>query len=447
MISTLTNPRFFKTHAGFDWFRLIRVLPLFFPICAPCLAQSDYEEPPINYNTAEVHDPIAVLQRRIDAGEADLSFDREHGYLKSVLELLDVPSSSQALVYSKTSFQLRLISPQTPRAIYFGDDVYIGWCQGGTVLEVSSVDPQQGAIFYSLKQTETKDPAFVRHTYECTQCHGSTLTQGVPGHTVRSVFTASDGYPILSAGTYRTNQESPLTERWGGWYVSGTHGKQRHMGNVIVRSTDDPENLNLDKGANVTDLRDYFYTRPYLRPTSDIVALMVLEHQTQMHNLITRGNYEGRLTLRDAKVMNEMLGRPNGFESESTQRRFKSSAERIVKYMLFTDEAELTDSIEGTSGFSADFESRGPTDHLGRSLRQFDLQTRLFKYPCSYLIYSEAFDALPIPVKEQVYQKLWEVLTADEAEEDFEHLTAEDRTAILEILRETKEGLPDYWQG
>ena len=447
MLSASTSPDFFKTFGGFIWFRSIVVLSLFLGIFAPCPGQTDYEEPPINYNSAEVHDPIAMLQQRIDAGEVDLSYDREHGYLKSVLELLDVPSSSQSLVYSKTSFQLRLISPQTPRAIYFGDDVYIGWCQGGTVLEISSVDPELGAVFYSLKQNETKDPSFVRHTYECTQCHASTLTQGVPGHTVRSVYAAPDGYPILSAGTYRTNQESPLSERWGGWYVSGRHGSQRHMGNVIVRSTDDPDNLDLDKGANVTDLRDYFYTKPYLRSTSDIVSLMVLEHQTQMHNLITRGNYEGRLTLRDAKVMNEMLGRPKGFESESTLRRNHSSAERIVKYMLFTDETQLTDPIEGTSGFEAEFSSVGPTDSKGRSLRQFDLQTRMFKYPCSYLIYSDAFEALPDPVKDQVYQQLWDILTADEVDEDFEHLAAADRTAILEILRETKSGLPAYWQG
>ncbi len=420
------------------------------PQASPLLAQYSYEEKPIDYNNAPVDDPIARLQKSLDNGEFNLDWDDKHGWLKSVLAHLDIADSSQGLVFSKTSFQLRMISPRTPRAVYFGDSAYVGWCQGGTVLELSAVDPKQGAIFYSLDQKKVAKPKFERLTYQCTQCHASSLTQGVPGHTVRSVYPAPDGRPILSAGTHRTNHESPLKERWGGWYVTGEHGDQVHMGNQLVRSFDNPDSLDLKRGSNVTDLRDFFYTAPYLKPHSDIVALMVLEHQTYMHNLLTRASYEGRTTERDAKVMNEMLERPLDFESESTQRRFQSSAYRMVKYMLFCDEAKLTSPVSGNSGFQDDFEKKGPFDELGRSLRQFDLQSRLFKYPCSYLIYSESFDQLPPRVKEEVYLRLWEILneevTDKETVEDFQHLSTKDRRAILEIISATKKDLPEYWQ-
>ena len=109
-------------------------------------------------------------------------------------------------------------------------------------------------------------------------------------------------------------------------------------------------------------------------------------------------------------------------------------------------ETELTDAVRGTSSFSQEFTARGPQDQQGRSLRQFDLKTRVFRYPCSYLIYSDCFDALPEPVLERVYQRLWDVLTGEDEAEKFAHLSAADRTAILEILRDTKDGLPDYWQ-
>ena len=414
--------------------------------CGKLAAQFSIDEAPINYNKAKVDDPVSRLQARLDSGKAKLVYDEAHGYLKSVLKNLGVDPSSQALVYSKTSFQLRRISPTTPRSVYFTDDAYVGWVQGGDVVELSAVDPKQGAIFYALPQRKVEKPRFARHTHQCTQCHSSTLTRGVPGHVVRSVFSAPDGQPILRAGTYITDHSSPLKERWGGWYVTGTHGEQRHMGNLLVRRGDDPHQLDTSKGANVTDLGKLIDTSPYLTPHSDIVALMVMEHQTQMHNLITRASYEGRLTLRDENVMNKMLERGKNYRSATTRRRFASSGDRLLKYMLLVDETKLTSPIKGTLKFTERFAARGPRDRKGRSLRDFDLTRRLFKYPCSYLIYSEAFDALPAPVKSHVYRRLFDVLHGRDKSKDFVHLSPVDRKAILEILRDTKKGLPDYWK-
>ena len=408
--------------------------------------QISFDREPINYATAKVTDPISKLQKRIDAGELELQFDEQHGYLKSVLKELGISTASQMLVFSKTSFQQRLISPWSPRALYFSDDMYIGWVPRGEVLEVSAVDPQQGAIFYTLSQEESAHPQFVRDRGNCLTCHASSRTQDVPGHLVRSVYPSASGLPHFGSGTYRTNHSSPFEQRWGGWFVTGTHGKLRHMGNVVARERNRPEMLDVEDGANVTDLSERTRPELYLTAHSDIVALMVLEHQSDMHNLITYASFEARQALHSNAAMNDVFKREDDYVSESTERRLTSAAEKVVKYMLFVDEAPLADKIQGTASYAEQFAAQGPRDRRGRSLRQFDLERRLFKYPCSYLIYSEAFRALPSKVKDRVYRRLWEVLTGSDASETFAHLAATDRQAILEILRDTHADLPGYWK-
>lgn len=398
------------------------------------------------YDSAIKNDPVARLQRQIDEGKVKLEFDGTHGYLKSTLKALGVDASSQMLVFSQTSFQVRRISPRTPRALYFNDNVYVGWVQHGDVMELSAVDPQHGAVFYTLEQVESERPTFIPDRGNCLTCHESSRTQNVPGHLVRSVYSAPSGLPHFGAGTFRTNQNSPLKERWGGWYVTGHHGEQRHMGNCIVPTKEDAVNMDLDVGANVTDLSRWFDTSPYLTRHSDIVALMVLEHQADMHNLITQANYYARQAIQHAAVMNEMMDEPADHVSDSTRRRFEYAGEKLLKYMLFVGEARLTDRIKGTSDFAEHFSAKGPHDRRGRSLRDLDLRRRLFKYPCSYLIYSEAFDTLPEPLKAHVYQRLWDILNSRDKSGDYAHLSSRSRIAIREILRDTKEGLPDYWK-
>jgi hypothetical protein len=352
-------------------------------------ADLPFESEPINYLTGPVDDPVSRLQAKLDRGEATLNYDK-HGYLADVLRELGISQSSQMLVFSKTSFQRSKISRRTPRAVYFNDDTYVGFCQQGEVIEVSTTDPQQGAIFYTLRQESVDKPTFQRQTHDCLQCHASSKTQDVPGHLVRSVYPDAMGMPVFNAGTFSTSHESPLKERWGGWFVTGTHGRQTHMGNVIVTNRQRPELLETSAGAKVTDLTGLVDTSPYLTPHSDIVALMVLEHQVKMHDLIIAANYQARMALHYETSINKALGRPADYLSESTQSRFKSPAEKLLRYLLFTEEAPLEERIAGTSGFTTDFAARGPRDRQGRSLRDFDLERRLFKYPCSYEIYSAA---------------------------------------------------------
>ena len=398
-------------------------------------------------------DAVARLQKGLQSGSVKLSRNPRNGYLESVLTHLGIPPSSQSLVFSKTSFQRDLISPANPRAIYFDDETYVGWVPGADVLELAATDPQRGTVFYTLDQRDPaargEPAAFVEQTHSCLQCHAGPMTRDTPGLLVRSVFPDPDGQPVLSAGTHLTTQESPWPERWGGWYVTGTHGAQHHMGNAFVTDEARPDqSFDRAANANVTDLSGRFNTAAYPSPGSDVVALLVLTHQAEMHNLLSRAGEQARAALRDQQAMNRALGRPDDFRSDSTAARIESAGEALVRHMLFADEPHLTDEVAGTSSFAADFEARGPRDAKGRSLRDFDLKRRLFRYPCSYLIYSDSFEALPGVMKDYVYGRLWRILTADDeaAGGDFAHLKRSQRRAIVQILAETKKGLPAYWK-
>lgn len=405
----------------------------------------DFELEPINYAKREPKNRVSQLADALKSGDRTLRNEDSTGYLRSLLEALSVPASSQTLVFSKTSLQRHRISPRTPRALYFSDDAYVGYCQNGDVLEVAAVDPELGAVFYTLDQ-QLDRARLVRQTENCLICHGSSSTKGVPGFVVRSVYADESGQPVLASGTHRIDHTSPLRERWGGWYVSGTHGKQAHLGNLVVRGRQRPEEIDNTAGQNVTDLASRFDTKAYLTPHSDLVALMVLEHQADAHNYLTRANFAARQAAHYEQEMNRALKQPRTDRWPSALSRIHGAGDELVEYLLFCEEAPLTEPLQGTSTFAADFAGRGPRDSQGRSLRDLDLKTRLFKYPCSYLVYSPSFAALPAEMKEYVHRRLWDILSAKEAEKKFAHLSATDRQAIREILLETLPDLPAYWR-
>ncbi|MGV3608125.1 MAG: hypothetical protein ACO1RA_17095 [Planctomycetaceae bacterium] len=405
----------------------------------------DFEQEPILYGKREPKNRISQLMDGLRTGEKKLEFEPHFGYLRSLLKELEVPQASQVLVYSKTSLQRQRIAPKTPRALYFSDDVYIGFCQHGEVLEISVADPELGGVFYTLEQ-ESDAPRITRQMDNCLICHGSSTTKGVPGHLVRSVYTDAGGFPVLSMGTYRTDHTSPLEQRWGGWYVTGTHGEQKHLGNLIVRTKERPEEIDNSAGQNIAKLDDRFDTSRYLTPHSDLIALMVLEHQADAHNYITQANFSTRQAIAYEIDFNNQLGKGNREPLASTNRRIKSACEPLVEYLFFAEEAKLTQPLVGTSPFAAEFPQKGPRDKKGRSLRDLDLQTRMFKYPCSYLVYSEGFRTLPPEAKSYVMHRMWEVLSGQDQSKKFSHLTAEDRTAIREILLDTLPDLPEEWK-
>ena len=384
----------------------------------------------MHYATATPDDAVARLQKKLDAGSAALVFDKDRGYLPSVLKALDVPVSSQGLVFSRTSLQVDRIAPWSPRAIYFNDDVYVGWVQNGPIMEIASADPVLGAVFYTLRQEAADHPVFERQTQQCLQCHdSSSSTGGVPGFIMRSVVPDRYGY-VMAAGDPTTDR-TPLEKRWGGWYVTGTLGDRPHAGNVnapVLTSEAGNVQVYLARAKllskkDVVDLKSRFDVDPYLAPHSDAVALLVLAHQASVHNLITDAGYQARLA------------------GDVLDMRAKGAAERLLRAMLFVDAAPIGGPVKGTSPFAEEFPKSGPRDAKGRSLRDLDLTDRLFRYPLSYLVYSEAFDALPAPTKKYVYERLDAVLDGADTAPEFGHLSPADRAAVREILEETK---PDF---
>jgi hypothetical protein len=387
-----------------------------------------YDDEVIGYSAKAPTDRIAKLQAQIASGEVKLKWDEKFGYLPAVLDQLGIPKSSQMLVFSRTSLQRRSINPRNARAIFYSDDVYIGYIPDAPLMEISTVDPKLGGVFYSLDQVPQVKPTFSRGQ-DCVQCHVSGRTLGVPGHFVRSLRTDGGGELISGTDTGDVTHCTPLADRWGGWYVSGKSGSQTHLGNLVGLSAFDRHSSEPGYRGNLADLKELIDTGKYLSPHSDIVALMVLEHQTHMHNYITRLSYE-------TQIMTARYGHI---------RYLKSQENAFLRYLLFTEEAPLTEAVSGDPQYAKDFAAKGVRDSKGRSLRDFDLKTRLFRYPCSYLIYSEAFDHMPEVMRDHLLQRLYDILTGQDADPQFAKIGESDRKAILEILRDTKSNLPAYW--
>ena len=385
-----------------------------------------------NYLKHPAQDVVAGLKGKIESGKVQLKFDGNRGYLPDVLKALNVPVESQMAVFSRTSLQAERIEPDNPRTIFFNDSVAVGWVHGGFI-EMAAQDPQQGVIFYTLEQQAAARPNIIRRD-DCLRCHSSDLSLGVPGMIVRSFYTMPDGRPRLILGGFTTDQSSPFKERWGGWYVTGTMAGASDMGNAMLGDPENPDSMVTAQTLDVTSLKGKFDTNTYLSPYSDLVALLVFDHQMHMMNLITRVDWEVRCALYDkapASALSALL---------------RDSAKEFVDYLLFVDEAPLPGPVQGVSGFAQKFAAEGPSDSRGRDLRQFDLKTRIFRYPCSYMIYSRAFDSLPDQAKDAIYQRMWQVLSGEERGKRYARLSLADRQAIVEILRQTKQGPPSYFQ-
>jgi hypothetical protein len=397
------------------------------------------QDPAIRYGEAGTRNAVARLQERLQAGQLRLAYDRKSGYLPALLDALDIPVSSQMLVFSKTSFQAARIDPHHPRAIYFNDSVAVGYVRSADLLELAATDPDAGVVFFTLDQTSEQRPTITRHVEECLQCHASPRTLGVPGLVVRSVVPDRAGMPISRASSLFTDHRSPLEERWGGWYVTGTHGASRHMGNQMA--SDDAGTIDADAGANLTSLNAFLDPSTQLTPHSDLVALMVLEHQVRITNLITRVGWETRLALADHASL-VRLGEPAGQFSASIRRRIERPAEVLLRALIMLDEHALSAPVKGTSGFAEQYAARGPRDTQGRSLYELDLARRLFRYRFSPLIYSEQFAGLPPEVRAYIYGRLNDVLTGKDRSADFAAITDDERGAILAILRDTLPAFP-----
>jgi len=366
--------------------------------------------PAIRYSTTDATTVVEALNRKLADNSATLRFDPTSGYLTSVLDLLSIPVESQVLVYTQTSLQAQHITMANPRAIYFNDHVSVGFVRGGGLLEIVAQDPVLGSVFYVVHQEPAAAPTFGREQ-QCLRCHLSWDTLGVPGQTVLSTFPRKDANDY--ANGFTVDHYRPIEDRWGGWYVTGKRVPARHAGNLPLFM---PSRVATPPPARVS-LAGQLDLSGYPTPFSDIVALMVMEHQAHLFNLFTRATWESRV----------------GVES-----RVAEASDAIADYLLFVDEAPITGGpIEGSSGFAEKFTAAGPRDAKGRSLRDLDLTTRLQKYPLSYMIYSPSFQALPPPVKSLVMGKINRVLTGEATDKKYAHLSQGVRQAITEILKTT----------
>ncbi len=352
---------------------------------------------------------IEALEAKLQKGEIKFSYTQDgHGYLKSVLEALQVSPESQVLPFTKSSLQFDRISPATPRSVYFNDDVAVGAVHPGGLIEIIADDRRGGIVFYTMDNSAPGKPQLQEESARCVVCHGMVNTV-TPGWIVANITAIGDGTPQIINPSHPfdfTDQTRPFEDRWGGWYVTGKTENMRHLGNVTAPDPAKP--LDLPEGRTLASLSGRFDPAHALKATSDIVALMTLEHQT---------GFIDRVDVLNTKYSDAGL-------------------DDLIAYMTFANEAPLPGPIAGDSGFAADFAKRGPSDSKGRSLRSFDLATRLFRYPLSYMVYSTAFGTLKPDIRDKLYRRLYDTLKAKGA----------DGADAIAILAATKQGLPDYWK-
>ncbi len=394
-----------------------------------------YEQPPVSYSQTKPRDAVAKLQTRVASGEVKWAGGGRE-IVQQLLKELHVSVESQVLVFSKTSFQRENIRPDHPRAIYFSDSAYVGWVPGG-LIEVTTIDPLLGPVFYSFDPNATQ-PKFVRDN-NCMTCHGGTFVRGIPGVFVRSVFTDDAGEPLFRFGSEVVDFRTPFTNRWAGWYVTGKHGKALHRGNGFSKDKDGELVVNLKRGANITDLSDFFPVRAYLRASSDIVALLVFEHQTAVQNTITRASMDCRRMLTYQKNLQTELKETvtDDLVYDSVQHVFDGAAQDLVDDLLSKGEAELPAGLYGDVEFQMAFRRDERQVANAGSLKEFYLQGRLFKNRCSYLIYSEFFLALPDQLKQRVYARLISALRPAKPDPRYAYLSAEERVRTATILKRT----------
>jgi hypothetical protein len=398
-----------------------------------------YEQSPVNYSASQPNDAIARLQARLTDGTVKLG-GRERELISGLLRELRVPTESQVVVFSKTSLQRQRISPDRPRAIYFSDDCYIGWVPGGLV-EVIAIDPRLGPVFYQLDPGAARagaKPSFVRDN-DCLRCHGGTFVRDIPGLFVRSLHTDADGEMLLRGGSAVVDFRTPFTNRWGGWYVTGKHGSALHRGNVFTEEKNNELVADFKRGANVTSLDQYFDTSRYLTNSSDIVALLVLEHQTAMQNTITRAGMNCRRMLEYQEALLRELKETstNELAYDSVRSVFNGAVRDLVDDLLFYQEAVLPAGLEGWLAYQQAFQANARRNAAGQSLKDFSLHGQLFRNRCSYLIYSDSFLALPLQLKRRVYARLKEILEAENPESRYAYLGKDERVRITTILLET----------
>lgn len=390
---------------------------------------NDFETPPHNYWSVPPQDQVTRLHARLEKGEISLPAGTDPKvFLKAYLEALNVPASSQLLVFSKSALQRNVVSGLNPRALYFNEDTYVGWIPGG-LIEVTGIDPVLGGIFYIFSPPDEKKPIPLLDRREsCLGCHAGGPTSFLPGLMVRSLHTQEDGRSLGDASPHNGGHHTPFEKRWGGWYVTGAPPEMKHLANLYsARETPDTPSGPLER---------IMPPGTHLSAGSDVLPLMLHDHQCMAVNALMEANYRIRVGLHKSKGDAPVASR--AIPTDAMQMAEKQAA-KLVRFLLFTDEARLPAPVAGDPAFRRDFAAGAKKDHAGRSLKDFAPGNHIMRYRCSYMIYSAAFRGLPDAFQKMVFKALRSALSGDT--EAGKHLPSAERAAIHKILEET---LPDY---
>lgn len=413
--------------------RLVFLTFLFVTVTALAVeTQVAFKEPPHKYLEHRPQDRFARLQKQIESGEIRLDTTDDKTFLHSLLKALDVPVSSQLLVFSASSLQSEIINPRNPRALYFSEDLYLGFVPGGKI-EIIAMDPEMGAMFYIFERLRPGGgvPPITRSD-KCFNCHAGNATKRVPGLIAESLLPMLSG---ASLETYRRDEQGhqiPLDKRFGGWHLTGKHHLKENLANLMGRTSSSRgfEKTRVEPGQ-MSDLN------LHLRPTSDILPHLLHEHQIGFENRVFHAAY----------VMRQLLAEGRGSLSMAAKPEVEKLAEELARYILFVDEAELpTEGIEGDPEFIQEFQRNKKSVSAGPSLKDFDLKNRIFKYRASYMLYTDSWQKLPLMLRERVYFKMAEGLRDQNPNPVYTHLPVEEKRAIRAIMKETVPGLPTWWR-
>jgi hypothetical protein len=396
-----------------------------------------FEGAPFFYSNTQPIDAATILNTAIHGREAEVRAWPARQRLQWLLKSLGIPEASQILVFSRTSLQRKMITPENPRALYYSDNAYVGWVPGG-MMEVTVFDPVLGATFYAFDPDDTG--VLLQRSGDCLSCH--VTHDETPTLRARSIFPDAHGDPLGGSSISNIDCATPLSRRWGGWYVTGGATSLRHRGNITGKSADDFGRV--PRGTVLAALPAEAHPDNYLQPTSDIVALLVHDHQVHVHNVLLAASQQSRLALHRWPIMREVLHLPaNAPPSGSCLTVLESQASKVIDALLFREEAAYPETgIHGHGPFELAYREGRKVDTLGHSLRDLDLKTRLYRYRCSPLVYAESFSSMPLELKVLVLQKLSEGLSATEPPEAFQHLANDERATIRQILIQTLPGFP-----
>ncbi len=400
-----------------------------------------FEDPPINYSATKPNDQATKLNEAFQKQADEIRGWPARRRLRWLLEQLEIPVDSQLLVFSKTSQQRSLIGPKNPRVLYFSDEAYVGWVPGGAI-EVTLFDPVLGATFYLLDAQEEGDRPLLQRDNQCLSCHKS--FERTPSLRARSIMPDAEGEALSGSSLSNLEPDTPYADRWGGWYVTGAPSPFRHRGNTVGKTEADFRASDGKGGVTLQSLQAYFDVGRYPKPTSDIVALSIHDHQVYVHNVLAAANQTARLSLARWPATRELLQLPADAPlAGSTLVTLASQADKVVAALLCRDEPPLPpDGLQGDGAFEKSYRASRRADAQGRALRDLDLKTRLFRYRCSPLIYSASFRGFPPELRTLVLTRLASILRAEQPPKDYAYLPADERRAIAEILAATLPDLP-----